>query len=100
MSALISSSTLKKIGAELLPPAALWIPSAVVRVGHAAVEAAGEIRRRVWPARFAVLVIADDVQARCAQRVGVFAGQGLGLEVGARVGTRTRSSPPRHSRRT
>jgi hypothetical protein len=39
-------------------------PQRRLSVGHPAVRTASEIRR-VRPARFAVLVVADDVQARC-----------------------------------
>src|SRR6476646_11399013 len=60
-------------------------PQSGLSVFHAAVVPASEIRR-VRPTRLAVLVVADGVQARCAQCVSVLACNGLEIEVSA--GTR------------
>ncbi|SHW55266.1 Uncharacterised protein [Mycobacteroides abscessus subsp. abscessus] len=53
-------------------------------VGHAAVEAAGVVRRAVHPPGLAVLVDAHHMQTRRPQRVGVAAADGLEVEGGAR----------------
>jgi len=81
----ISSSILKKIGAEFLPRlrcAAAELPGRLPRRRRAR----GVIRRGPRPTGLAVLEIADDVQTCGTQRVRVLAGDGLCLEV--RAGTR------------